>query len=103
MKVGICPIAWKCSMAHALLRPDPFEKADEVAGHDAFDVLGFVASFCEERRQPAQISNGIEVTRRLLAAECPIEIRADAGVLSVSGNLANVIDVIDDAFELEPC
>ena len=66
---------------------------------DLLDVLLTVAARREQRGEPGQIGDGVEVGRALFAAEPAVEIGADAAVAGVAGDLADVIDVIADGLE----
>ena len=66
---------------------------------DELDVGGAVAACGEQRGQLREVGDRRDVGRALLAAEAAVEIRADAAVPGVAGNLADVVDVVDHAFE----
>ena len=64
-----------------------------------FDIRFSVASAPQDSGQVREIGDRVHVRRALLAAECAVEIRADAAVPRVAGELADVVDVIDDGLE----
>ena len=83
----------------SILLPRPAEEFDEVLAHDPFDVRLAVASLLENLGDFVYVGDRIEIFRRLLFAEASIEVRADAAVLGIAGELANVVDVVDQFFE----
>ena len=63
---------------------------------DELDVVVGVAASLQQRLEFHQVGDGVEVGRRLLAAEAAVEVGADADVPGVAGQLADVVDVIDE-------
>ena len=78
------------------LRPGSAEEVEEVAVHDAFDVGVAVAAVAEQRGHLLEVGDGGEVSRGLFFAEAAVEVCADAAVVRVAGQLADVVDVVDD-------
>ena len=58
--------------------------------HHTFDIERTVASLREQGRQVSQISNGFQVIRTLFFAKSAVQIRTNANVTGIAGNLANV-------------
>ena len=87
-------------LASALLRPPHgFQQSHPVPGQDPFYIgLGVSASF-KDGQQVLQIGDGVEIARRLFLPKPAIEIAADARVVGVASELADVIDVIDHGLE----
>ncbi len=63
------------------------------------DVGIGVATLTEHGGDVLQVGNGVEVAGRLFAAKAAIEVAAQGGVLAVPGQLANMVNVIDDIVE----
>src|SRR5262245_10706499 len=76
------------------------ELANPIAVHDTRDVDFAVAAGGEQPGQALQIGDGIEVEGRLLGAITAIEVRADGAMPRRAGELANVVNVIDDRLDL---
>src|SRR3954471_23059126 len=64
---------------------------DEVAVGNAGDVAVAVSAGFQQIRNACEVRDGLDVGRRLFASECAVEIRADAAVASIAGDLANTI------------
>lgn len=77
------------------------EEAEEVFGEDAGDVGLAVAPGTKEGGEFLEVGDGGEVLRDLLGAEGAVEVAAKADVAGVAGELAVVIDVIDEGDEVE--
>jgi len=69
--------------------------------HDAFDVACVIAAPSKQVRNSLQIRNRVQFARRLLGAETAIQIAADPAVPRVAGQLADVIDVVDEALHAD--
>ena len=83
------------------LPPRLSKHSQPVAVHDRFDIRLGVTPFSEQGWNLLQVSNRVQISGRLLAAESAIQIAADGRVPSVSGQLANVVDVIDHVFKTD--
>ena len=68
---------------------------------DQLDVGRFVSARCQQVRNARQVGDRIQVHWGLFAAKCAVEIRAAAGVTRVAGDLANVINVVNDSLQLQ--
>ena len=62
---------------------------------DSPDVGFCVSAFFEQRTKHLQIRDRVQIFRRLLRSEPSIKIAADRDVTGVSGQLADVVHVID--------
>ena len=49
-----------------------------------------------------QVGDRVEVVGRLFAPVAAVEVGADRGVAGIAGQLANVVDVVDDARQADP-
>src|SRR5439155_19333890 len=76
------------------------QKSTKVAVRDQLDVGRFVSAPREEIRNVRQVSDRVEVRRRLLTAKGAVEIGADASVTRVAGDLADMSDVVNDSLQL---
>src|SRR5215208_8303898 len=85
-----CTIA---TSASTRLFPRLAQERDEVAVRDRLDVVLPIATARQERRDPCEVRDGLDVRRGLLATESAVEIAADAHVPHVAGDLADVVDV----------
>src|SRR5262245_22848249 len=88
-------------LRHLSLAPGLLEEVHPVAVHDAFDGDLRVAALLQQVGQPLQVGDRIQVHRRLLAAKAAVEVGADGGVAMVTCKLADAVDMIDDAVELD--
>jgi len=77
------------------------EEADPVAVHDGRDIGGCVAAVFEESCEVLEVAEAVEIAGRLFDSVAPIEVAADADVASVSGELADDVDVFDGAFHAD--
>ena len=75
------------------------QETNEVPVHNFDDVFWGITSFFQQAGDLLQIGNGVHVARCLLGAEASVEIAADAAVVGVPRELADVIDVIDKVGE----
>src|SRR5262245_11642098 len=76
------------------------EEPYPVAVQDAGNGVLAVAAFAEHLWQPPQVGDGVEIIRRLFAAETAIEIGADGRMPRIAGQLTDAINVIDRDFQL---
>ena len=74
------------------------KKADPITVHDAGDVLLAIAPFFQQTRDFLQVGYGVQVARGLFGAVASVQIRADGGVQRITGQLADVVDVIGHCF-----
>ena len=58
-----------------------------------------VATALEHVDESLQVGNRVEVGRKLVGADTSVEVAADADVLSIACQLANVNDVVDEIVE----
>ena len=70
--------------------------------HNIRDIIARIASPAQHLRDTRQVSDGIQVSRRLFRPVAPIQIRADASVPRVPCELADVINVVHDDLQLQP-
>ncbi len=84
------------------LRQIAAEKLQPVAVKDGVDVGGRVASLGQQRLQAAQIGDRFQIARRLLGSEAAVQVAADADVPGVAGQLANVVDLVDQGRHRQP-
>ena len=63
---------------------------------DFDDVVVAVATGFQDRGEQLQVGDGIEFLGRLLVSEAAVEVGADGDVIGVAGDLADVINMIDD-------
>ena len=63
------------------------------------DVGWGISSSGEHVRKQLQVGDGFKVVGALFLAKSAIEVGADADVQGISGNLANMIEVIDQYFK----
>lgn len=69
--------------------------------HDCIDIRIGVAAAAEEIRELLEVAEAIEVSGGLFNAVAAIEVGADGGMSSISGELADDIDVIDNALHID--
>jgi len=70
--------------------------------HDLTNIFLLVTPRSEHVRQVGQIGDGVEICRGLLAPKSAVQVRANAAVEGIAGDLADVIDVVNDSFQLQP-
>src|SRR3954453_15084386 len=75
------------------------EEAEPVAVKDVGDVRIAVAAGGENGREFLNVGDGIDFERRLFGAEAAVEIRAHGGVVGISRELTNVVDVVGNVRE----
>ena len=81
--------------------PQAPQEVHEVSGEYALHVRRRVAARREERAEFLQIGNAVEIQRRLLGAVAAVQVAADADMLRVARELADVVDVLADFLELQ--
>ena len=67
--------------------------------HHGLDVRLLITPGAQEASHLLQVNNGIQVARALLGPVATVQIASDGRVADIPGQLANVIDVIDDGFQ----
>jgi len=77
------------------------EKPQEVPLEDPIDIFPGISACREERSDGDEISDAVEIHRRLLRPVTAVQIGADADMLRVAGDLADVIDVVADLLDLQ--
>ena len=55
-----------------------------------------VAAVCQQAAELLQVGDGVQIAGALLAPKPAVQVAADGGVMAVAGELADVVDVIDD-------
>lgn len=80
--------------------PSFLEEAEPVIVHDVFDVFWGIAFFAEQVGKFLEVGYGLEVVGALFAAEGTVEVGANADVERVAGELADVVEVVDERFEV---
>ena len=83
------------------LLPRATEEVHEVTPHDPFDVVLRITACPQQPRKRLQVGDRIHVHRRLLGAEATVEIGADADMLRVACQLADMVDVIADPLDFQ--
>ncbi len=79
--------------------PVSLEEAEEISVADRGYVIRFISAPGQEFRQARQVGNRVQIGRALFPPEGTIQIGADAAVLDVSGDLADVIHMIDNLLQ----
>src|ERR671912_80530 len=69
--------------------------------HNRRDAGPIVAAIPQQVGDPLEVSDGIEVEWTLLSAVAAIEVSADCGVRSITGQLADPVDLIDERFQAD--
>jgi len=82
-----------------LSRPVLSQESQKIPVHDAFDIVAGVAAAGQHVGKFAEVGDGLEVGRALFAAETAVEVGADPDMAGVTGELADVVDVVDLVFE----
>lgn len=81
--------------------PSVDEKAGKVSVHDQGDVILFIPAVAKHCGQAGEVGDGFKIGRGLFAAVTSIQVRTDARMACVAGELAHVIDVIDECLEFQ--
>ena len=68
---------------------------------DKLDVGRLVPARCQQVRNARQVGDSIQVHWGLFSAKCAVEVRTDAGVTRIAGDLAHVIKMINDSVQLQ--
>ena len=83
-----------------VLSPSLSEQAQPVAVHDLFHVGRRVATVFQQRDKGSEIGDSIQVGGSLFGAVATVQVAADPHMLGTSGQLTDVIEVIDRTGDL---
>lgn len=72
------------------------EESNPVSAEDEFNVIDRVSTIGENGVKLLQVGNRIQAVRRLLGSESAIQIAADGGMIHISRELTNMVDVIGE-------
>ena len=76
------------------------EESNPVAGENVFSVgVGGASSAKEGRSEGLEFFDGVQIGGALFGYKAAVQITADADVFGVAGDLADMVDVVDDGFE----
>ena len=68
--------------------------------HNIFNICGRVAAAVQQGGQGLEVGDGFEVVGALFAAEGAVEVGADADVEAIASELADMVEVVDQHFEV---
>ena len=67
---------------------------------DIFNIIGTISPLFKKALYVLEICNGLQVVWTLFLAKTAVEVCTHAYVKSIPGQLTNMIEVVDDLFQI---